>query len=554
MQKPNGFLHCFFIKIDVQTPAHRIDKAILLAYRQCMPSGVFSILPENFFSPLAAQNRQHYAALLVLYYRLFQENTHGLEREFVIREFMGYLAIHRDSLAEEAEEMPEDKTSGDRVSEDKTNVSAYAEETSAIQEFNFNNGDVPESDKITKKITNDTRDAASRFLRRLINAGWLSEETLADFTRIINITAWGKPFLEALIRIDEGLKTEYESHVVNVYSSLCGETVKENGHFMVLKAREEARALIDSLKVLSQSIKGYYDKLNAEAIRSKAASVLHEHYNLYAGEVLDRAYKRLKTSDNVSRYRQSIFKQIKELLNNDEWLDASASKYLRILPERSSANTREECREKLISMLEEIRDDLKSVDPLEDIIDRRNADYSRSSTEIIRAYIEPDSTVAGKIGMIIKAMYAPEYKNNGGEKLYNRLSHGLHRIQFLSPSTLTLRRSREEGDFTNQPAQADTKALDGVETEFLDRMKKRLSIKKISTWLDEQGGTNRILFPKELVKDETSYIHFIYSLLYGDSRNNFDYMIEETKNNDGVKADNYIVPDVRLRRKNESRP
>ncbi|MCL2444136.1 MAG: DUF5716 family protein, partial [Treponema sp.] len=367
--------------------------------------------------------------------------------------------------------------------------------------------------------------------------------------------------LEALVRIDEGLKTEYESHIVNVYSSLCGETVKENGHFMVLKAREEARALIDSLKVLSQSIKGYYDKLNAETIRSKAASVLHEHYNLYAGEVLDRAYKRLKTSDNVSRYRQSIFKQITELLRNDEWLDTSARKYMRILPEhrsfeKRSANILDECRQKLQSMLEEIRDDLKTVDPLEDEIDRRNAEYSRSSTEIIRAYIEPDSTVAGKLGMIIKALYSDN------EELRNQFAHGLHRIQFLSPSTLALRRPREESDFSNLPQKADMEELDESEAAFFNRMLKRLSIKRVSAWLDRQGGTERILFPNELIKDENSYIRFIYSLLYGDSRDNFGYSIEDAENEEVNSVDvniadaciaGYIVPDVRLRRKDEPR-
>ncbi len=103
--------------------------------------------------------------------------------------------------------------------------------------------------------------------------------------------------MKALADVDGGLKTEYESHVVTVYSMLCGELIKNDGHHAVLKAHEEARSLIDSLKVLSQNIKGYYDKLNAEAIREKAASVLHEHYDLYMGEVLDKAYKRLKTSE-----------------------------------------------------------------------------------------------------------------------------------------------------------------------------------------------------------------------------------------------------------------
>ena len=501
-----------------------------------MPAGVFSILPDNFFSPLAAPNRQHYAALLTLYYRLFQESPHGLERELVVREFMNYLALHRDSLMEETDDTS-DGISNDAVSGDDAENSV-SQDTQKTLELNFNNEERPDNEQAVKKIDlRDERELAGHFLRRLIKTGWLGEERLADYTRVINITAWGKPFLDALIRVDEGLKTEYESHVVNVYSSLCGETVKENGHFMVLKAREEVRALIDSLKVLSQSIKGYYDKLNAQAIREKASSVLHEHYDLYAGEVLDRAYKRLKTSDNVSRYRQGIFKQITELLHNDEWLDASAGKYMRILQ-----NSREECRQKLQSMLEEIRDDLKSVDPLEDEIDRRNADYSRASTEIIRAYIEPDSTVAGKLGILIKALHS------GNNELRRRLAHGLHRIQFLSPSSLALRRPRDEGDFNNPPTKADMEALAETEKEFFERMKKRLSIKKVNEWLDEQGGTERILFPKELIKDENSYIRFVYSLLYGDSRNNFDYKIEDSET-DEVSAAGYIVPDIRLRRK-----
>jgi hypothetical protein len=486
-------------------------------------SGVFSVLPEIFFSPLVSINREHYAALLVLYYRLFQENTCGLERELVIREFIRYLVLHRDTLA--------DEENYDGLGEIPAGAGKNA------QELDF--ADSPAAVFAAVQDAERDRALAGRFLRRLISAGWLGEETLADFTKVINITAWARPFLEALIRVDEGLKTEYESHVVNVYSSLCGETVKENGHFMALKAREEARALIDSLKVLSQSIKGHYDKLNAEAVRSKAASVLHEHYDLYAGEVLDKAYKRLKTSDNVSRYRQSIFKQIANLLRDDAWLDASAGKYARILQ-----NSREECRKKLQFMLEEIRDDLQSVDPLEDEIDRRNASYSRSSTEIIKAYIEPDSTVAGKLGLLIKAV------QSGNEELQKRIAHGVFRIGFLSPSSLLPRRRRDEGDFTAEPSVADIEALSKAEEEFFERMRKRLSLKRVCAWLDEQGGTERTLSSGELISGEDSYIRFVYALLYGDSRNNFGYRIEEDDEaaHEEVRAAGFIVPDVRFRR------
>jgi hypothetical protein len=521
-----------------------------------MASGVFSVLPENFFSPLAWVNKQHYAALLVLYYRLFQENTRGLERELVVREFMNYLALHRDSLADEESEnrdgFPEETVPGGQelafgAEAGELPVETPAENTPPEASAADENAGTAAG---TGRALND-RTLASRFLRRLIGAGWLSEETLADFTPVINITAWGKPFFESLVRVDEGLKTEYESHVVNVYSSLCGETVKENGHFMVLKAREEARALIDSLKVLSQSIKGYYDKLNAKTVRSRAASALHEHYDLYAGEVLDKAYKRLKTSDNVSRYRQSIFRQVAELLHDEQWLDASAGKYVRILQ-----TSREACRKKLEFMLEEIRDDLRSVDPLEDEIDRRNADYSRSSTEIIRAYIEPDSTVAGKLGLIIKAIYG------GNNALRERFAHSLYRAAFLSPSSLALRRQRDEGVFDAAPSKADVEALAAAEANFFQRMGRRLSLKRINAWLDEQGGTAGILFPAGLIKDEDSYIRFVYALLYGDSRKSFDYAVEENEGSDDADADTlpktvtgsvtvsgFSVPDIHLRRK-----
>jgi hypothetical protein len=476
----------------------------------------------------------------VLYYRLFQENPRGLERELVIHEFTAYLALHRDSLAEEdteeeAGEAREDAGTGTRQGEPELDFGGSGVPEGGPGE---NSGAVPGQAEGRRP---DDRALAGRFLRRLVGSGWLGEETLADFSRVINITAWGKPFFEALVRVEEGLKTEYESHVVNVYSSLCGEAVKENGHFMVLKAREEARALIDSLKVLSQSIKGYYDKLNAGAVRARAGEVLHQHYDLYAGAVLDRAYKRLKTSDNVSRYRQSIFRQVTELLRDDKWLDASAGKYLRILQ-----TTREECRKRLETMLEEIRDDLRSVDPLEDEIDRRNADYSRSSTEIIRAYIEPDSTVAGKLGTVIKALYG------GNGELRDRLAHGICRVTFLSPSSLAFRRPREEGDFSPVVSKADLEALSRTEDEFFRRMRRRLSLKRVGVWLDAQGGKDRLLGPEELIRDGDSFIRFVYALLYGDSRKNFDYAVEEeAPPREPVSSAGYSVPDIRFRKKDE---
>lgn len=143
----------------------------------------------------------------------------------------------------------------------------------------------------------------TRFLRTLMAAGWMSIEILEDYSRMVNMTAWARPFYEAIGRIEEGLSTEYESHIVAVYSLLCSDAAEENGHYAVLNAHEATVALNDSLKVLLQGIRDYYENLDIAADEGGIASLLHQHYDLYAADILDGAYKRLKTSENLSRYR-----------------------------------------------------------------------------------------------------------------------------------------------------------------------------------------------------------------------------------------------------------
>jgi hypothetical protein len=264
--------------------------------------GVFGTIPDNFFSPLVFSNREHYAALLLLYYKMFQENSHGLLREQVIREFTNYVSLHKNNLLDNTVVPPEDGSVVVDIKEDVLFLNAVIEEKEK--------GD--HSD-----IENNDRTIANKFLRFLITTGWLSEEVQPDFSVMINITPYSRPFMDALSRVEEGLKTEYESHIVAIYSLLCGDSnvLEENGHYTVLNAHSSVQSLIDSLKVLSQSIKGHYDRFTDSAL-GDIRSLLHMHYDIYSEEILDSAYKRLKTSDNLSRYRPRIIKKVGELLTN----------------------------------------------------------------------------------------------------------------------------------------------------------------------------------------------------------------------------------------------
>ncbi|MDR2759400.1 MAG: DUF5716 family protein, partial [Spirochaetaceae bacterium] len=478
--------------------------------------------------------------------------------------FTEYLGLHRNALADEGLEefsSPDDGGEGD--------------EKAPELEFEFPQGgavpgggvpagapeEKPGAESAGLRGTGD-RALANFFLRRLIGTGWLSEETLSDYTRVINITPHGRPFFEALARVEEGLKTEYESHVVAIYSLLCGDAVEENGHYAVLNAHSATQTLIDSLKVLSQSIKGHYDRLTADAADAGISGILHLHYDLYATDILDGAYKRLKTSDNLSRYRPRIIKQVGDLLANETWLNESARKL-----SRNNSIPQGDNRRRLEIMLEDIRDTLRAMDPLLEDIDRRNMLYSRSSIERVKALLEPDSTLAGKLGALIKEIYIQgKGTREAGEtgSLHQNLAHRLHHIRTFAPQSLYRRYQRETADFTREPSPADREAMNRAEAELFIRLQRQLGIKRISEWLDYQGGVERILSARELVKDESSFIRFIYSVLYADSRPAFTYDIEDCEEEaagqdrkDGgriaasVSTGIYVVPDVLLRRKEE---
>ncbi|MDR2842492.1 MAG: DUF5716 family protein [Spirochaetaceae bacterium] len=464
-------------------------------------AGVFSTLPENFFSPLASVNREHYAAMLVLYYRLFQENSRGIDREHLLRCFTDYVSANKDAFK--------------------------SEDDSDVYE---NNNLQQEKDEDFK----EDRSFAGRFLRRLIYFGWLSEETLKDYTRVINIAPYARPFFEALAHTEEGLRAEYESHVVAIYSLLCGDAVAENGHYAVLNAHNSTTALIDSLKVLSQSIKQHYERFGENAENS-IAEILHLHYDIYSGDILDAAYKRLKTSDNLSRYRPRIIRKVGELLTDQAWLSASAQKLAHI-----QASTIADAKQKIEIRLEEIRDTLRAVDPLLEDIDRRNMLYARASIERVKALLEPDSTISGKIAFVLK--------NIKKSHLWKIFSHNLFGIRILTQESLYKRRKAGiNAPLNSKVKKSDPADLAAAEAQLRKRLEKQLSSDKICKWLDEQGGTSRLLSSADLLGKDGSFVNFVYSVLYADSRSRFEYSLED--NEKTLETENYIVPHLTFRKK-----
>ena len=240
----------------------------------------------------------------------------------------------------------------------------------------------------------DARILATIFLRKLVSCGWMAEEGQLDFSRTVTMCARARPFFEALDAVERDAPVEYESHIIAVYSSLCGDAAAENGEHAVLNAHWHTRLLIESLKVLEQNIKNCVQEMFG--LDASIPEILHAHYDVYMHEVVDRAYTRLKTSDNLSRYRPRISRAISAFLKNEKWMIRTAEK-LSVIQRATAASSRE----RLWEMLVEIRDELKGINPILEGIDDKNRRYSRISTERISSRLHADSSLQGKISRIV---------------------------------------------------------------------------------------------------------------------------------------------------------
>jgi len=435
---------------------------------------IFARLPQSFFIPLASPNRRHYATLLLLYYRLFMDYRSGVERELVVARFAEYFAGLDAADAVEKEEDAEPDAVG-----------------------------------------REPRNLATQFLRKLVSYGWVSEEEQLDFTRVVNLCAHARPFLEALDAVERGVTVEYESHIVAVYSSLCSDAARENGEHAVLTAHWPTRLLVESLKVLEQNIKSHVQEMFR--LDAPIPEILRVHYDVYMHEVVDRAYTRLKTSDNLSRYRPRIARAIGAFLKNEAWLTRTAEK-LATIQRTTAAASRERIRE----MLVEIRDELKGIDPILESIDDKNRRYSRISTERIRTQLHADSSLQGKIARIVRALA------RGGLEDGDKLAHGIFRLRHLARESLFTRRVREVASTSLELPAIEGSEVEIAAAELRLRIANHLTPTKIADFLSRfcpvPGAS---CDAQAIVDDVDSYVRLIYAADYAEAREGpFPYRVE----------------------------
>ena len=438
---------------------------------------MFHVLPGNFFVPLASPNKTVYwECICKLFSVMDYQLSFGIEREVVADELQYYF---------------EQSAAAEIVEEDFAGA--------------------------------DSRGKANGILRKLEHYGWIEIETDKSYVQGVNFKEYAVRVMKTLLEIEDGKQIEYQGYIYTIYSLVRGNT--DNPGVVLLQIMENTDLLITGLKNLNSNIKHYIDELTKH---STVAEIMDALFNDYITNIVDKAYHRLLTSDNVSKFRPEIIERLESRSKSRSYIEKAASELAGL--QETDVDT---ARENVYRYLHEIIEAFRNMDDILNEINQKNTQYQRAAINRARFLLSGNEDIRGQLKELllgINEVMNEEKMELGGIYEIGFLDNlvRIYSCGFLDESSLY---SPIEGKKTFEPQQIinrepDSRLRQEKMRRMVEKMQKILSAEKIGRYVDECMGERKEMLATELpLSDAEDFVKIIYVRLYG-QRKNMRYGVE----------------------------
>ena len=329
---------------------------------------MFDIISDSFFVPLASPNKLVYwECICKLFSIMDNQLSFGVERDVLVDELQYYF--------------------------EQSNAADFSEE---------------------ELVGTDSRSKANWMLRRLEHYGWLEIETDKSYVQRVNFKEYAVRIIKTFLEIAEGKQIEYQGYIYTIYSLVRSNT--DHPGVVLLQILENKDLLITGLKNLNSNIKHYIDDLTRH---KTVAEIMDALFNDYITNIVDKAYHRLLTSDNVSKFRPEIIERLKGKSRSRAYMEKAR---LEIAEMKEIPG--EEAEELVYHYLHSIVDAFQNMDDILREINQKNTQYQRSAVNRARFMLTGSEDVRGQLKEILMGINEEinrEQMNLGG----------IYRIDFL---------------------------------------------------------------------------------------------------------------------------
>ena len=409
---------------------------------------LFSILGADYFKVLTSKYQNIFVDCLEIIYNSYRsELSYGIDREILLLKLTDYF------------------------------------NKSDISEIRFDE---------ENEILVDPRAKAGEFLRKLKAYGWIEYEYGNDNRQKIIMPNHSVTIMQALISITDTNEMEYQSEVSAIYSLLVNEKLYDRPYPQIIKpVYDRTLALFTELKKLNTSIRKYIDELTD----GQSPEELMEHFFSYNENIGSKAYHRMKTNDNVSRFRNVIESRLRGILNDKEIMERAAIGYQNI----ENENDRETADDKIREIVTNILEYFDSYDEIEKEIVKKHTKYLKSAVSRAKLAFMNSNNIEGKISTVLRELASAFNAEEDGSiyddipecycRIFNMFPQGFISGESLKPVSVTKKITEVDDIFDPQiiPEELAEKRKNALK----ERNANRFSRKNIN------------LYVSELLKDRT---------------------------------------------------
>jgi hypothetical protein len=459
---------------------------------------VFNIIPTQFFNLLSGKNRIVYVNCLLELFRVYEQGS-----------ILGM-----------------DKNIARQVIEDYLDLNPLEEEIEDDEE---------------QELTN--RDRANQILRRLEKTEWIDVDVNNNYEEILNFRDYSITIIEALKDIandsfyedfdDDG--HEFRGYIYTSYSLLNSDFGE---YAMVLdQVYKNTLAFVREIRKLDSRLK-YYIRSIVEQSEIKDLIHLLIHYK---SELIDKSYRRLKTSDNINKYRADIVKKL-EIIQEDKYIMELLAKDQLV----KAHNNHDVAMMRVNKKIDDIIDIYNSVNYIIDEIDNKNRVYVNTTIAKIKYLLSDDENVMTKLTKILK-FTADQIKDKKTKKMMDMIRpmftlSGYHQI---SKDSLFKPRGFYKHIETQYLEDIDHRFDQSLKDEFYKEFEMHYSEEVIKKYLDEYFVDHSVISANDIIKEDMSdeaILRLLYILVYaGDEMNYYIQPLNRRINNTRFVIDDFEI-------------
>ena len=436
---------------------------------------IFKIIPQNFFSLLNSKNQNIYVNCIFSVYKAYEQGSIlGMDK-----------SIAQQAIIDELDAMA----------------------------VNVEIDDIDE--------TTNNRDKANAILRRMEECEWVDIDVNNDYVEILNFRDYAITIIQALKNISQDTfygydneSHEFRGYIFTVYSLLQNEHPE---YAMVIdQVYRNTIAFVREIRKLDSRLK-FYIKSIIENSEIKDLIGLLVNYKV---ELVDQAYSRLKTSDNVNKYKLFIIKKLEEYQQNPVVMDIISRDFL-----VGANNNQELARVRANKKLDDMIDIYNSLEYIIDEIDRKNKVYVNSTIAKIKFLLNDDQNIIGKLNSILRytADNIKKYKTEQALRTISPLIN-LKTHNVINNNSLYTPRGAYAHTDAQYLLENEITPSNALQEAFYKEFETNYSEEVIKKYLQAMFKQQSIIKASDLVKEDISddtIMRLLYILVYADGELNY---------------------------------